>query len=77
MIIDLTQNNMFNNWCSKPNIPFNFNASARDVIMFCYRKTAQNLGLSRNNGFNQQGKIQLCLSHSFMKQNGSYFRSAF
>ena len=67
-MIDLIQN-VFNNWRSKPDIPFHFNTPARGV--------RQNLGLSRNNGFNQQRETVLCLSHSFMKQNGSYLRSQF
>ena len=68
-MIDLIRKYMFNNWRSKPDIPFHFNTPARGV--------RQNLGLSRNNGFNQQRKIQLCLSHSFKKLNGSYLRSAY
>lgn len=67
-MIDLIQN-VFNNWRSKPDIPFYFNTPTRGV--------RQNLGLSRNNGFNQQRETVLCLSHSFMKQNGSYLRSQF
>lgn len=68
-MLDLIRKYMFNNWRSKPNIPFYFITPTRGVI--------QNLGLSRTNGFNQQRKIQLCLSHSFKKLDGSYWRSAY
>ena len=67
-MIDLIQN-VFNNWRSKPDIPFYFNTPTRGV--------RQNLGLSRKNGFNQQKEKTLCLSHSFMKLNGSYLRSQY